>query len=222
MRLNKTESIAKLGHNPQAVVAYDNMNFKETKRDESIGNQSSIQCMTTSVIVLCPELPLSGLRQDMHNPTIPLRYKDIRFSSGLRGGHGLQSNISKAIIFNALKTVHGDTLSRVFEESICMQPEMPVMNRLQPRKTKFWQLGAIFEDEGTIAGTYKVHDSIFLEQLHLKTPAVSDQTINNFATRRWLVHGDQLTVQHNRSVRKEQSEATNAYNKQEWLHKLPA
>ena len=62
------------------------------KRDQVTGNTDTMRSMTTAAIVLCPGLPLSGLRQSMHDPTIPLRLKDILAApsiSGEDGGVGL-------------------------------------------------------------------------------------------------------------------------------------
>ena len=39
---------------------------------------------------------------------------------------------------------------------------------LNINQTKFWQFGAIFEDEGTIKGTYSVYKSIYLNQFGLQ------------------------------------------------------
>ena len=48
------------------------------------------------------------------------------------------------------------------------------MHCLSVNKTMFWQFGIIFEDKGTIKGTYGVHKSIFLDQLSLH--ALEDPT----------------------------------------------
>ena len=46
---------------------------------------------------------------------------------------------------------------------------MPYDDKLKPKATRYWQLGAIYENEGTIAGTYRVHDNIFLQQFGLSS-----------------------------------------------------
>ena len=43
-------------------------------------------------------------------------------------------------------------------------PEPPVFETLQAHRTKMFQLGAIFQDEGTLEGTYSVHDEIWKKQ----------------------------------------------------------
>jgi hypothetical protein len=68
------------------ITVYDNMNFKDRKRD-------GMRAMTTAALVLCPELSPSGLCQSMHNQTIPLILDNIFNSpaiSGMDGGIGLE------------------------------------------------------------------------------------------------------------------------------------
>ena len=105
---------------------------------------------------------------------------------------------------------------------------MPLSDdKLEPKVTRFWQLGAIYENEGTIAGTYRVHDNIFLQQFGLSkksaTPALSttpnqDQELDDFLERLWLAHGDQLTAHH----KDEQALAEMPYDRRDWLLGIPA
>ena len=184
-----------------------------------------MRSMTTAAIVLCPELPLSGLRQSMHNPTIPLRLEDILDApsiSGEDGGIGL--NITRSLISDAIKRIHTDGVDSIFGDSD-RYPNMPSIHCLNTSQTKFWQFGAIFEDEGTIEGTYGVHKSIFLDQLGLQTPEnpiEAGAAHDDFRDRLWLVHGDQLTAHHIRAVKNEQTQARRPYDRRDWLLGIPA
>lgn len=83
------------------------------------------------------------------------------------------------------------------------------------------QFAGITADEGTIEGTYAVHDDIFLNQLHLKAsdqPGVPD----DFSNRLFLVHGDQLTAHRIRAVKEEQRRSSRTYDRREWLEAVPA
>ena len=62
--------------NKQAVIVYNNINFKNKKRDQVIGYIDIIWSKTTAGIILCPKLLLLGLHQSIYNLTIPLRLKD--------------------------------------------------------------------------------------------------------------------------------------------------
>ncbi|KAH7394801.1 hypothetical protein BKA66DRAFT_606463 [Pyrenochaeta sp. MPI-SDFR-AT-0127] len=83
-----------------------------------------------------------------------------------------------------------------------------------PRKPPHYSLGPIFENEGTISGTYSVIDRVFTEQLGYN-PA------DDFGGRLHLVHGDQKTVSLIRTVQKKRQEATLLYDKYNWLLPVP-
>ncbi|OCK99252.1 uncharacterized protein K441DRAFT_539755, partial [Cenococcum geophilum 1.58] len=51
-----------LAYNPQTVVIYDNINFKDIKYDKLLSYTSIMRSLTTATIIFYPELPLSGLR----------------------------------------------------------------------------------------------------------------------------------------------------------------
>jgi hypothetical protein len=204
------------------ITIYDIMNFKDRKRDEIVGHKETMRAMTTAALVLCPELPPSGLRQSMHNPTIPLVVDDIFNApaiSGMDGGIGL--DISRSLIADAIKRVYADGVNMVFRHS--NYPQMPNINCLKANKTQFWQFGAIFEDEGTIQGTYGVHNSIFLDQLGLRAPDDPEGSqVDDFSDRLFLAHGDRLTAHHIGTVKAEQSRATRPFDRRDWLLGIPA
>jgi hypothetical protein len=203
------------------VVVYDNFNFKDTKRDELLGHSATMRAMTTAAVVICPELPTSGLTQSMHNPILPLNMHDI-FGSPAISGDNIGVEISRSLISDEIKRIHPSSVKRVFTESD-RYPKMPNIQVLPSRKTKYWQLGAIYEDEGTIQGTYRVHESIFLDQLGLRSPDTPDLSgVDDFSTRLWLIHGDQLTTHHIRSIKAEQTRARRPFDRRDWHIGIPA
>ena len=42
---------------------------------------------------------------------------------------------------------------------------MPVFDKLEPKVTRYWQLGTIYENEVAIANIYRVHDNAFFSSL---------------------------------------------------------
>jgi hypothetical protein len=66
--------------------------------------------------------------------------------------------------------MHGSAVNTIFNNpSLSSETEvafiiliMPEINWIATHKTEFWQFKAINENERTIAGTYNIHDSIFL------------------------------------------------------------
>lgn len=166
---------------------YDNFNFKDTRRDEIVGHTATMRAMTTAALIICPSLPSSGLLQSMHNPTIPLSLHDIYRSPGISGdGTNLTSRISRFFIYEAIRYVHRAAVDEVFKTTSA--PEMPIIDKLPATQTKYRQFRAVYEDEGTITGTYHVHDQLFNRQLKRSGgPDTGLQsTENKFATRLWL------------------------------------
>jgi hypothetical protein len=193
----------------------------ETRRSEEAGHTKKMLSATTAALVLCPELPDTGLKQSMHDPTIPLEYMDIAAAS--LAGSEVDLDISKSLIADAIKRIHTLGVNQVFRGNNCNRyPVFPTVSRIPVQKTEFWQFGAIFEDEGTIEGTYDVHKNIFLTQLGLRAPAGPTSQNDDFRERLFLVHGDQLTAHHIRSVQREQTHASLSYDRRQWLLGVPA
>jgi hypothetical protein len=87
---------------------------------------------------------------------------------------------------------------------------MPVINVLEARKYEVHQLGPIFFDEGTLEGTYGVHQDIWLRQLGL-------DRLEDFRERLWIAGGDQRTTLLNRTIRQDQRFSTQVYDRRDWL-----
>jgi len=97
------------------VVIYNNINFKDIKRDELLGYMSVIRSLITAAIIYCPKLPLLGLCQLMHNPTILLNVEDIYRSPSF--GNKLSPQISRYLITNTINGVYLAGIERIFKES---------------------------------------------------------------------------------------------------------
>jgi hypothetical protein len=174
--------------------------------------------------VECKDLPPSGLTQDMHDPTIPLRLQNIVTVRGpaITGVDDIGPQASRSLIADAIRRLHPGVVGSMFTgDAALLYPTFPVIDRLPARKTKFWQFAGITADERTIEGTYQVHDDIYLQQLGLvasRTPGEAD----DFSKCLYLVHGDQLTAQQIRAVQQEQANAARLYDQRQWLRGVPA
>ena len=58
------------GHDESAVVVYDNINFKDTVRDEKLGRKAVMRALTTAAIVQSHCIPTTGLKQSMFQPRL--------------------------------------------------------------------------------------------------------------------------------------------------------
>ena len=193
----------------------------DRKRDEDAGHTAVYKSFTNAMYVECEDLPASGLTQDMRNPTIPLRLRDIVTGPAITGVDDIGPQASRSLIANAIKRLHPGVGSMFTGDAARLYPTFPTIERLPQRKTRFWQFAGITADEGTIEGTYAVHDDIYLRQLGLKAAVTPDEA-DDFSKRLYLVHGDQLTAQRIRAVQAEQARASRAYDRRQWLCGIPA
>jgi hypothetical protein len=186
----------------------------DRKRDEDAGHMA--------VYVECEDLPPAGLTQSMHDSTVPLQLRDIVTGPAIAGGDDVGPQVSRSLIADAVRRLHPGVVGSIFTgDAADAYPTFPAIERLHPRKTKFWQFAGITANEGTIEGTYQVHDNIYLQQLGL-TASATPTNLDDFSTRLYLAHGDQLTAQQIRAVQQEQAHASRAYDRRQWLCGVPA
>ena len=138
-----------------------------------------MQSLTNAVILINPELPSDGLFQHMHNPTHLLDLLDIYQSPGVtKQDGGIGQCLTCALISDVIRKLHGNTVSMIYEGSNDMPLSMPEVKKLAHSKMDFQQFSVIFENSDSVAGTMKVHDSIFLVQLGLNATDNPDNPDN--------------------------------------------
>ena len=210
-----THSFPSLARKLQTVVGYDNFSCMETVRDQALGVHARFQRhMTNAILVENPHLPETGLRQTMLNTSQKLDYCMLERSPNLLRDAKWEA-ASLYFISEAVRSVHHSAVTCIFKEDPSKLPSFPAVRRLDySKKCHVHQLGAIFQNEGTIEGTYGVHNAIWLDQLGYS--AESEKA--DFSTRLWLVWGDQKTAELIRSVKREQGmTASEAYDRRDWI-----
>ena len=158
----------------------------------------------------------------MHNLRVPLQLRDILASPAITRTDEIGVKATRNLIADAVKRLHKSAVNSAFDQDTArLYPSFPSIERLDPSVTKFWQFEGITADEGTIEGTYRVHNDIYLRQLQLTAAAQPEQP-DDFTHRLYLVHGDQLTTQRIRAIQQEQVRATCAYDHWQWLCGIPS
>ena len=173
--------------------------------------------LTSVLLILCPQFPATGLKQSMFNPSQPLTLEDIITAPGLQRDH-ISQQVSTYFIAAAIRKLHPEAVEQVFCSQEDYFPMMPQLELLTPQRTILHQLGAIFHDEGTIEGTYGVHQDIWIQKLGFK----EEDECHHFEERLWLAWGDQKTAAFIRSLKAEQFIAGRAFDRREWLLGPPA
>jgi hypothetical protein len=92
--------------------------------------------------------------------------------------------ISRSLIIDIIKRSFLDIIKAIFSSNpIEWYYSIPFINRISVNKTKFWQLGTIRENKGSIEGIYKVYDKIFLDNLKIRVPAIPREGEDDFIKR---------------------------------------
>src|SRR6266702_885882 len=97
------------------VIIYNNINFKDIKCNKLLSYISVIRSLTTTAIIYCPKLPLSGLCQLIYNLIIPLNIEDIYRSPSF--SDKLSPQISCYFIINAIKGIHLISVEHIFKDN---------------------------------------------------------------------------------------------------------
>jgi hypothetical protein len=204
------ERIRALRDHPQAYVVYDNFQWHETLSSLALGSsRGKMRTVTTGMIVINPYVDkYIGLRQSQLTRTHELNYQLLVDSPAIYKDD-TSEQISKALIADAILRYYPGVIEKSFATDKRF-PRMPVIDVLEPRKYEVHQLGPIFFDEGSLEGTYGVHQDIWLRQLGL-------DRLEDFRERLWIVGGDHRTTLLNRSIRQEQRFSTQIYDRRDWL-----
>ncbi|KAK3360956.1 hypothetical protein B0T24DRAFT_586027 [Lasiosphaeria ovina] len=202
--LNKMEKQAKdnikaAAHDPNGIIVYDNFNFMNRIRELAGGRQHHFVNLTTTCLVTCPELngPLQQSSLDLTQ----------RFTRQMVIQHLLPRQPS---VDAASKWLLKYAFMQVFAKGSA--PEMPTVKRVTYKESPFLQIGAIFENEGTIDGVYKLHEELWKRRLDFK----------EYDERLTLVYGDCKTTTFIRRIKQSQLEASELWEQKKWLLPVPA
>jgi hypothetical protein len=156
-----------------------------------------MRSVTTSKVFIGRDIPKGGLRQTMLHSNVRLHYvRDVLLAPRVHEDK-VSVDISTYFIADAIQRLYPNVVAAICGKAFEKEFQMPQINRLEVKKVESHILGAIPFNEGTLSGNYKVHESIFLEQLGC------DQD-RDFADVLYLVYGDQKTTSLNRSIKNKQ------------------
>ncbi len=152
------------------MIVYDNVNFKNTIRDEVLGYIIIIRNLTTTIIIIYLKLPNSDLQQSIHDRTKDFNIRDIFNTPAISNNdNGIRVRISTYLISEAIKKVYKSAINIIFNSPpLSSETEaastifiISEIDRIVVYKIKFWQFGVINKNEEIIAGIYGIYNSIF-------------------------------------------------------------
>lgn len=198
MAQHAKDGIKKVSRDPNSVVVYDNFNFKNRVRELAGGKQDQFINLTTALLVACPEL--NG----------PFKQSDIDMTVQFTRKMVIDYLLPRRPVVNATsRWLVKHAFRKLFKRDI--EP-MPIVKRVTFPRSPYIQLGAIFEDEGTIDGVYRLHETLFKDRLDMKD--CPDRLI--------LVHGDQKTTSFIRRIKNSQLESVDTWEQKKWIIPVPA
>ncbi|EAQ85232.1 predicted protein [Chaetomium globosum CBS 148.51] len=195
------KNLKKAAHDPNGVIFYDNFNFKSNVRELVGGKQAQMINLTTASLVGCPELN-GPLKQSSLDTTQPFTREMV-----------IKHLLPRRKTFDkASKWLMEYALLKVFGRDDEELPTLPVVRRVTYKESPCLQIGAIFEDEGTLAGVYRLHEELWLRRLEFK----------EYDERLTLVFGDQKSTSFNRRIQQQQLEASQLWERKKWMLPVPA
>ncbi len=96
---------------------YDNVNFKDTVRDEILEHTTIIRNLITAVIIIYSKLSDSGFQQSIHDKTKNLNIRDIFNAPAISDNdNGIRVRIFTYLISEAIKKVYRSAIDAIFND----------------------------------------------------------------------------------------------------------
>lgn len=129
----------------------------------------------------------------------------------------VEPSVSTWLVLHTIHTLFPDIVDDNYQRAKTSFPSFPENKRLKYNRSDPIFVGAVDQDEGSIDGTYGVHQEIFRE-----LAGFNERQDNRFSKRLHLVIGDQKTTSFIRNIQASQREASYPYDRKEWLLPVPA
>jgi hypothetical protein len=201
MQINAKAKLKQVAHDPTGVVVYDNFNFLNRIQELAGGRQNQFVNLTTACLVSCPEID-GPLLQSSINRAQRFTMKMVRESM-------IRQPQTRDIASRLLVKFSIGKLLGVEKKNL---PKWPEVKQVHYEESPFLQIGAIWEDEGTIQGVYNIHEELWKQRLNFK----------EYDHRLTLVYGDQKTTSFIRRVQQDQVEASEQWEQRRWMLPVPA
>ncbi|KAK4232741.1 hypothetical protein C8A03DRAFT_20029, partial [Achaetomium macrosporum] len=112
----------------------------------------------------------------------------------------------------ASRWLMGHAFMQVFGKEGDKGPKYPVVKAVKYEESPYLEIGAIWETEGTTDGVYRVHEELWLRRLEFK----------EYEHRMTPVYGDQKTTSFIRRIQRSQLEASELWERRQWMFPIPA
>jgi hypothetical protein len=202
-----------LGQHPQAQIQYDNIDYTEGRRHQTMSTKPEQKAATTGRVYINPFIPEQGLNQNHIDYSARLTYKDILIAPGVNNDSEWESSC-RYWITHALEETFAVSKYPSWSQPSTSKGavwDFPYIERLPTAKTVCHALFPLHFNEGTIEGTDAIHDAIFRNQFGIPEDDI------RYSERLWLLYGDQKTVKLSASVQLDREDNESTFERRKWL-----
>jgi hypothetical protein len=164
------EQLKGIGQRRDIIFAWDNFDWQERVRHQSVGHTHRMHSVTTARVIVARDVPKEGLSQKDFTHDGILGMDDFTEAPGIIEDD-LSIAISRHLIAKSIHTLFPNSTKDFWESedprthTKTLNYPMPTINLLDPQKTESYQLGPILENEGTVEGTAAAKNNIFQKQM---------------------------------------------------------
>jgi uncharacterized protein DUF6589 len=164
------EQLKGIGQRRDIIFAWDNFDWQERVRHQSVGHTHRMHSVTTARVIVARDVPKEGLSQKDFTHDGKFELDDFTEAPGIIEDD-LSIDISRHLIVKSIYALFPNSTKEFWEtedprtHTKTLNYPMPTINLLDPQKTESYQLGPILENEGTIEGTAAAKNNIYQKQM---------------------------------------------------------
>lgn len=170
--------------------------------------------ITTGLARICPAIPSTGLWQNMLRINEPYR---VEWMLEAATQPLVEPEVSSWLVLDTIRNLFPTEIDSVYKRANLSYPSFPEKKRIKYESSPALYMGAIDQDEGTIEGTYGVHEELFRD-----LAGFNEKQDHRFSKRLHLLVGDQKTTSFIRNQQVSQQEASDPFDRKQWLRSVPA
>ncbi|KAN0070318.1 hypothetical protein V8E54_011899 [Elaphomyces granulatus] len=213
------ERLKDIGQRRDILFAWDNFDWQERVRHQSVGHTHRMHSVTTARVIIARDVPKEGLWQRDFSHDGKLKPEDL--APGLTEGE-YSINISRHLIAKSIYALIPNSAKEFWETEdprthiTTLNYPMPTIDLLDPQKTESYQVGPILENEGTIEGTAAAKDNIYQKQMGWEK---EEEQIKGCL---FLGTGDAKSVRNMKSLQGERADAAKEVDRHQNMLPIPA
>ena len=215
------EQLKGIGQRRDIIFAWDNFDWQERVRHQSVGHTHRMHSVTTARVIVARDISKEGLSQKDFTHDGKFEVDDFTEAPGIIEDD-LAIDISRHLIAKSIYALFPNSTKEFWETEdprthiTTLNYPMPTINLLDTHKTESYQLGPILENEGTIQGTAAAKNNIYQKQMGW---GKEEEKIKGCL---FLGTGDAKSVRNMKSLQAERAHETREVDRHQNMLPIPA